>query len=118
LRPLFALVSIYLREADYASCIEVLRQGLEGTTETQCTIFGQAHILCRLGEVYTRMQDYKEAINTFHQALGLDSTLTSAQRSLDRLERLMRGVDPNDTGDEIIEDVSSRDTSSPLPPNY
>jgi len=117
LRPLFALVSMYMRDSDYTSAIEVLRQGLEGNTETQSSSYGKADILCRLGEVYTNMEEYKEAIEIFHQALGLDPDLTSAQRSLDRLERLMRGVDPNETGDEIIEDASgSRD--SPVQPNY
>jgi hypothetical protein len=53
------------------------------------------------------MQDYKEAINAFHQARGLDPTITSAQRSLD-LEGSCRGVGPSDTGDEIVRMFSSR----------
>lgn len=112
LRPLFALVSIYLREHDYESSIDVLRQGLEGNTATQSTEFGKADILCRLGEVYMQKEEYTRAVDMFHQALGLDPELAAAQGALDRLERLMRGADPNETG-SIVEDASQDSQVSP-----
>ena len=94
LRPLFALVDLYLRDADPDSAIGILKQGLEGSSATQDDLFGQDHILNRLGEVYSVADQYSEAIDSFHRALGLNPGLVDAQRNLERLEKLIRGIDP------------------------
>ena len=83
---------------------------MEGTTAAQNDLYGQDHILCKLGEIYAHSETYKEATDAFHKALGLNPGLTSAQRSLERLEKVMKGLDRNDPGDEIVED-SPRDGS-------
>jgi tetratricopeptide (TPR) repeat protein len=98
------LVDIYCHQQEYDTCIELLNEGLEGNTAAQGDLYGQDHILCKLGEIYTHQENYKEAIGAFHRALGLNPSLASAQRSMDRVEKLMRGLDPNETGDEIVED--------------
>jgi hypothetical protein len=49
-------------------------------------------------------ENYKEAIALFHAAIALNSMNTdAAQRGLDRLEKTVRGIDPNDDQiDEIV----------------
>jgi anaphase-promoting complex subunit 7 len=108
LRPLFALVDLYLRDPDPDSAIEVLKQGLEGTSAAQNDLYGQDHILNRLGEVYMLEDRFAEAISAFHGALGLNPNLVDTQRNLERLEKLMRGQDPEGIDDDVeLEDVPS-----------
>lgn len=111
LRAIFALVDICLESNDYDTCIEVLQQGLEGSTGwTHDGIFGQTLMLSRLGEIYTQCDRLKEAMDTYNQVLGLNPDMSSAKRALDRLEKMMR--DPNDPGDVIIEDAHSNDSNN------
>lgn len=107
LRPLFALVDLYLRDRDMGSAIDVLKQGLEGDSASQNDLFGQDHILNRLGEVYMLRENYAEAIAYFHRALGVNPNLVDAQRNLERLEKAMHGQDPDMTDDGEIENVPS-----------
>ena len=112
MRPLFALVDLHFRSGqENELCIELLKEGLEGTTASPTNLYNQAHILCKMGEIYAHMEHFKDAIDCFHKSLGLNPNLTSAQRSLERLEKIMRGVDPNETGDDIIEDSPSQDSA-------
>lgn len=170
IRPLFALVDIYINERDYSTCIELLKQGLEGIG-TSSLLYSNAagsapggaqqyhhhsmdggtdEILCRMGDIYSMMtgssneinkkrdnhdsdddtmddhngyQHYQDAIDCYHKALGYNVNNIHAQRSLERLEKLIRGLDPNDpnshhTNDEIIEDIPSNDSSSTTTANY
>lgn len=174
IRPLFALVEIYINERDFMTSIEILKQGLEGigggggaaayysnttgsTSAATAASAGGGHhhsmdggtdeILCRMGDIYTMMtsgssdnkkrdddeddtmddsngyQHYQDAIDCYHKALGYNVHNIHAQRSLERLEKLIRGLDPNDpnshhTNDEIIEDIPSNDSSSTTTANY
>lgn len=111
LRPLFALVDIYCETHEYDVCVELLEKGLEGSTLAQDKLYGQGLILCRLGEIHSLCGRYKEAMDAYNKALGLNPELMSAQRALDRVEKIMRGADPNDHGDEIIEDAPSTDST-------
>jgi anaphase-promoting complex subunit 7 len=111
MRPLFALVDIHVELKEFRVCIELLQSGLEGNTISQDKLFGQALILCRLGEIYTQCDKFKDAMDCYNRALGLNPDLSSAQRALDRVEKMMRGADPNDPGDEIIQDVPSNDST-------
>jgi tetratricopeptide (TPR) repeat protein len=105
-RALFALVDLYVREKDYSACIELLKKGLEGNG-MEPSRPNQDLILCKLGELHALSEHYPEAIECFHQTLGLNPEMTAAQRHLDRLEKM----DPNDPGgDEIIEDSASAES--------
>jgi anaphase-promoting complex subunit 7 len=70
LRPLMALVSIHVHEKDYNTCIDLLRQGIEGMTESQNSLHGQDQLQSRLGEIYMLSENYKDAIVAFHQAIA------------------------------------------------
>ena len=110
LRALFALVDIHVQEKNYDACIELLQQGLDGSMFSPSDPSEQALILYRLGTVYSSAQSHKESIDCLHRALGLDPDLTAAQRHINRVEKIMRGLDPNDTADEIMEDSPSMDS--------
>ena len=112
LRPLIALVNIHVNERDYETCIELLKEGIEGMTESQNSLRGQDVLQTRLGEIYMLNENYKEAIAAFHAAIALNPMNTDAQRGLDRLEKTVRGIDPNDHLDEIIEDSPSAESST------
>ncbi|KAL7580067.1 hypothetical protein ACA910_005052 [Epithemia clementina (nom. ined.)] len=111
MRALFALVDIHSQEKNYDACIELLQQGLDGSTFSPSDPSEQALILYRLGTVFSSAQCYKESIDCLHRSLGLDPDLAAAQRHINRVEKIMRGLDPNDTGgDEIMEDSPSMES--------
>jgi anaphase-promoting complex subunit 7 len=61
----------------------------------------------RLGEVYTLSENYTVAMLGFQIALHTNPDNQEAQRGMDRLEKVMRGIDPDSIGDtEIAEDAS------------
>jgi len=85
LRPLFALVDILL--PDHAQeALQVLETALEKVPPGE-----QAHILVRMGEAYTGMTKYAQAMEHYHKALGLQPDLQEAQQSMERLEKLVHG---------------------------
>ena len=109
-RSLFALVDLYIREKDYDSCITILNEGLEGSSASFHPPRNPHLILSKLGEVYTLAEQYDKAITAFHKALGLSPGLVSAKQHLERLDKIIRGLDPNDRGDEILEDTPSAES--------
>ena len=111
LRSLFALVDLYVREKDYESCIAILKEGLEGNAASFRSPQNPDLVLSKLGEVYTLAEQFEKAIMAFHQALGLNPNLNSAKIQLERLDKIIRGLDPNERSDEIIEDTPSAEGS-------
>lgn len=104
LRPLLSLVQLYAHEKDYDTCIDLLRQGIEGMTESKSPLQGQDILQTKLGEIYMAAENYKDAIASFHAALALNPMSTEVQRLLEKLEKNVRGVDTSDNTDEIVED--------------
>jgi tetratricopeptide (TPR) repeat protein len=122
LRPLFALVDIYRDEGDYDKCLELLHRGMQGSMEAQNRFLGHGLILTRLGEIYAASQNYQKAMDCLNRALGLNPDLQSAQRSMERLEKILRdnsttsrnlpnGDGSPDNDDEIIHDAPSNDST-------
>ena len=147
LRPLMALVTIHSHEKDYDACIELLRHGIEGSSESKSPLHGQDVLQSRLGEIYMLSENFKDAIASFHAALALNpmstgesmslkqeskfwktsasltnllsnfffhlnaSCSSDVQRALDRLEKTVRGIDPDDQADEIVQDSHSVDSN-------
>lgn len=104
LRPLLSLVQLHAHEKDYETCIELLRRGIEGTTESKSPLRGQEILQTKLGEIYMAAENYNDAIASFHAALALNPMSTEVQRLLEKLEKNVRGVDTSDNADEIVED--------------
>jgi tetratricopeptide (TPR) repeat protein len=104
LRPLLSLVQLHAQEKDYDTCIELLKQGIEGTTEQKSPLQGQDILQMKLGEIYMAAENYKEAIAAFHAALALNPMNTEIQRCMERLEAIVRGVDTGEDPEDIAED--------------
>lgn len=104
LRPLLSLVQLHMQEKDYDTCIELLRQGIEGMTESRSRLQGQDILQSKLGEIYMATENFSDAIASFHSALAINPCNVDYQRSLDKLEKTVRGVDASDNADEIVED--------------
>ena len=111
LRPLFVLVGIHEDQMEYDICIELLKGGLEGSTASQDRLFNQGLVLCRLADLYTRCENYSDAMDCCNRALGINPDLDAAQRMVERLEKLMRGLSANDQSDEIIDENPSTDST-------
>ena len=119
LRPLMALVTIHAHEKDYDTCIELLRRGIEGMTEANTSLNGQDVLQSRLGEIFMLSEDYKSAIASFHAALALNPMSTDVQRALERLEKSVRGVNPeDDQSEENTDDLPSVDTRVRSRPSF
>lgn len=117
-RPLFALVEILRLEKDHGQCIDLLQQALEGqaaASGTNTSLARADEILCRMGGIYTAMEHFKEAVNSYDRALAANPECDQAVQALDRLEKLMRGLDPNDNSEDIVEDNETDGASSSSP---
>ena len=74
LRPLFALVDIYVHERDFKTCISLLRQGMEGTTESHSAAMhnNQDLLQAKLGDIYALSENYQEAMTCYHTAISIN----------------------------------------------
>ena len=104
-RPLFCLVGILKYEKDHAGCLELLESALEGTSATPHNgLAAVDEILCCMGDIYTLSENYKQATAVYNRALAANPDCADAVQALDRLEKLLRGVDETNYSDEIVED--------------
>ena len=111
-RPLFCLVEILRTEKDYDQCIELLSKALDAhaiAVGYNSSLASVEDIHCRMGSIYTSKESYKEAMNAYNRALATNTYCNAAIEALDRLEKLMRGLDPNENSDDIVEDNTSND---------
>lgn len=112
-RPLFCLVGILRHEKDHAGCLELLESALEGTSATPHNgLAAVDEILCRMGDIYTFSENYKQAVVVYNRALAANPDCTAAVQALDRLEKLLRGVDETNYSDEIVEDEVASESLS------
>eukprot|EP00590_Aulacoseira_subarctica_P001792 CAMPEP_0172428916 /NCGR_PEP_ID=MMETSP1064-20121228/48284_1 /TAXON_ID=202472 /ORGANISM="Aulacoseira subarctica , Strain CCAP 1002/5" /LENGTH=467 /DNA_ID=CAMNT_0013173971 /DNA_START=82 /DNA_END=1485 /DNA_ORIENTATION=- len=96
LRPMFALADIYMREKDFASCVELLTRAIEQQGNDRKEEQDMVH--AKLADIFTAAENYTDALKHCHVALSMNPGNMVARRGLDRLEKLMRGVDPDVSG--------------------
>ncbi|KAG7359749.1 tetratricopeptide repeat protein [Nitzschia inconspicua] len=102
LRPLLSLVQLHAQEKDYDTCIELLKQGIEGSSEAKSSpLQGLDMLHMKLGEIYMAAENYKEALGAYHAALAINPMNLEVQRCLDRLEAIVRGVDNADNSEDV-----------------
>lgn len=117
-RPLFCLVEILRQEKDYAACLELLEAALnEAYSSTHNGLAATDEILCRMGDIYTVQENYKQAMSAYNRALASNPSCTAAVTAMDRLEKLLRGVDETNYSDEIVEDEVPDGESETSPPS-
>jgi anaphase-promoting complex subunit 7 len=124
-RPLFCLVEILRSEKEYTQCIEILQQALGAQALSlghSSSLACADEIYCRLGSIYTAMENYSEAVNSYDRALAANPDCNTAMQALDQLEKLMRGLDPNENSNDIVEDndadASTHRNSPPASSSY
>lgn len=121
-RPLFCLVEIYQHEKDFESCIRILQDALSvaSSSTSHSNIANIDEILRKMGEIYTLLENYNEAVGAYNRSLAINPECKTATDALDRLEKLMKGLDPNENSDEIAEDAVSQEGESqdPETPSY
>eukprot|EP00904_Undaria_pinnatifida_P001371 jgi/Undpi1/11234/HiC_scaffold_30.g13532.m1 len=82
-----ALVGLHMEEKQYDTCIHLLLKAVPHHTRDA--------LHTKLAEVYTLNRQFDDALESFHFAISLNPTCAKAARGLERLEKLMRGVDPD-----------------------
>ena len=111
LRPLIALVDLCLSDREHDACIKLLKQGIEDGGETSVT--GTSPVLSRmydrqvilhskLADVFSESRRFGEALTYYHKTLSLNPDFVEAQCGIERLEKSMKGLDPN--ASEIAEE--------------
>lgn len=118
LRPLLALVDIYMQEKDYPTCINLLKKGMEGMTEAHAMHTNQDMLQAKLGEVYTMNENYMEAMTCFHTAISLNPDNMVAQQGLDQLEKVMKGLDHEEEDASAVLENSGDGLDSITSPDY
>jgi len=120
-RPLFALVDLHAAEGNYETCIKLLQDGMDGTsttkesTRTASSISATSHtntwvnehgdiIQAKLAEIYSLDEQYDAALECYHTAISMNPHNGLAVQGLERVEKLMRGLDPDDS--EMQEEAS------------
>jgi len=115
-RPLFALVDLHASEGNFDACVKLLREAMDGgrndasesssaspATMGHTVTWNKEHadvIQSKLAEIYTLSEKYSEALECYHVAISMNPHNGMAVQGLERLEKIMRGVDP----DEEMED--------------
>jgi tetratricopeptide (TPR) repeat protein len=115
-RPLFCLVDLYKQESQYDACLEILNQALSAcATSSSANIAKLDAILCAIGDVYTATERYESALDAYNRALATNPNNSTAKDSLEQLEKVIKGLDPNENSDDIIEDPVPDGTNSGNP---
>eukprot|EP00573_Skeletonema_grethae_P003148 CAMPEP_0201686162 /NCGR_PEP_ID=MMETSP0578-20130828/709_1 /ASSEMBLY_ACC=CAM_ASM_000663 /TAXON_ID=267565 /ORGANISM="Skeletonema grethea, Strain CCMP 1804" /LENGTH=724 /DNA_ID=CAMNT_0048170177 /DNA_START=97 /DNA_END=2271 /DNA_ORIENTATION=- len=111
-RPLFALVDIYASEGNFETCVKLLQDGMNGTgatkesSRTSSTASSHTNtwvkehgdiIQAKLAEIYTLDERYDSALECYHTAISMNPHNGLAVQGLERLEKIMRGLDPDDS---------------------
>lgn len=104
MRPLLSLVQLHAHERDYETCIQLLRQGLEGLTEFKSPRRGREILQEKLGEMYVAAERYPDALASFQLALAMKPANQEILRHIEKLEKMLRGAeageDSQDGGDD------------------
>lgn len=87
-----ALADLYMSSGEYDRCIELLRQSMEH--------HNYDFLHTKLGDAYTLTEEYSEALAAYHHAISINPNSAAAATGLERLEKLMRGADPDLEEDE------------------
>mmetsp|Transcript_13774 Transcript_13774/g.24481 ORF Transcript_13774/g.24481 Transcript_13774/m.24481 type:complete len:584 (+) Transcript_13774:409-2160(+) len=98
-----AFADLYLlqHQASPNSDLQPAIQVLSHTLQHQSKDF----LHSKLGELFTAAADYGSALTEFHNALSINPEFQLAKMGIERLEKLMRGIDPDadDDGDYDLE---------------
>ncbi|EED90050.1 predicted protein, partial [Thalassiosira pseudonana CCMP1335] len=98
LKPLFALVDLHAAEGDFEVCYKLLREGIEEHLDL---------LYAKTAEIYTADEKYVEALECFHTAISMNPQNGLAVQGLERLEKILKGIDPDD--EEELDEAGDMD---------
>lgn len=120
LRPLFAIVDLYSSEGEYDVAVRLLQEGIEGggkvndlqsrtaSASSHTVSWNKEHsdvIQSKLAEIHTHNENYVDALTCYHTAISMNPHNGLAVQGLERLEKIMRGIDPDEVeGEEDMDD--------------
>lgn len=87
LEAIFGLVDLFVSDGEFDHAIDKLLVLSEHTAREE--------IFTKLADVYTLNKQFAEAMTCYHRSLSLNPSSALALRGLDRLEKIMRGEDPD-----------------------
>ncbi|KAH8051971.1 hypothetical protein JL722_10416 [Aureococcus anophagefferens] len=82
-----ALVDLHVANQEYAQSIELLLHSLQSLNHD--------FLHTKLADVYVLNEQYSDALAYYHAAISLNPQSEAANAGIDRLEKLMHGVDPD-----------------------
>ncbi|GLD94133.1 hypothetical protein PINS_up002744 [Pythium insidiosum] len=88
LAAVFGLVDLLLRDCQLSAAIDKLMLVAEQNPREE--------VFTKLGDVYTMSKQFGDAMTCYHRALSLQPASAEAARGLERLEKIMRGEDPDE----------------------
>lgn len=88
LAAIFGLVDLLVHEGNFSVAIDKL----VGLSEQ----FAREEVFTKLGDLYAMTKQFGDAMAQYHRSLSLNPASADALRGLDRLEKLMRGEDPDE----------------------
>ena len=105
-RPLFALVDFYASDGDFATCMKLLKDSIESGGKVHEDIPLSAVntwnktnidlIRAKMGEIYLLSDEFEKALECFHTAISLNPQNGLAIQGLERVEKLLNGIDPDE----------------------
>lgn len=125
LKPLFALVDLHAAEGDFEVCYKLLREGIEGgkvndllrehsgamaSVTGNVATWNKEHLdllYAKTAEIYTADEQYVEALECFHTAISMNPQNGLAVQGLERLEKILKGIDPDD--EEELDEAGEMD---------
>lgn len=96
-----AVISLVRLDVDEKKPQEALKR-----LELHLELDNNPSVQCELGELLSKMQKYQEALPHFHTVLAAQPKHERAKRGLDRLQKLIKGLDPDaeEEDEEVDED--------------
>jgi anaphase-promoting complex subunit 7 len=68
-------------------------------------------VFTKLADVYTLNKQFADAMTQYHRSLSVNPASVDALRGLDRLEKLMRGEDPDEMMNSTMEHMDEQEDS-------
>jgi anaphase-promoting complex subunit 7 len=97
-----ALVDLHVGRREYAEATDLLLHSLQSLNHD--------FLHTKLADVYVLNEQYSDALAYYHAAISLNPTSDAALAGIDRLEKLMHGVDPDLDDDDA--DAADRTANS------
>ena len=91
-----SIIDIHVANRNLVTAEHILSKHLESNVNDD--------LHTRLAEIFVEGQKYGQAIEHYHIALSLNENNEEAQAGLERLEKLMKGIDPDMVSDDEIDD--------------